>query len=61
MLIGLTVAATAMLLQTVMVISNSVSNSGQLNILSLLAIIALDQLAVRLTYGILTFTGIKIL
>ena len=42
-----------MMLQIVMVLGNSVSNSGQLNAISLITIFALDQLAVRLaTCGI---------
>lgn len=37
-----------MMLQTVMTLGNSVSNSGELNIISLLAIVAIDQFAVRI-------------
>jgi hypothetical protein len=47
-------------LQTVMALSNSISNSGQLNITSVLIIFCIDQLAVRPAAGLLLFAGIKI-
>lgn len=49
-----------MILQTVMTLSNSISNSGQLNISSVLIIICLDQLAIRITFGVLVWVGSKI-
>lgn len=48
-----------LLLQTVMVLSNSISNSGQLNITSVLIIFCIDQLSIRPAAGLLLFAGIK--
>ena len=49
-----------MLLQTLMVLATSISNSGQLNILSLLIAVAIDQLGVRPTVGLTVWTVCKI-
>ena len=46
--------------QTVMTLSNSISNSGQLNITSVLIIFCIDQLTIRPAAGLLLFIGIKI-
>lgn len=46
-----------LLYQTGLTLSNSISNSGELNICSLLLIIAIDQIAVRTATG-LTLYGI---
>jgi len=61
-LISIVTFITAMLLyQTVFTISNSISNSGELNICSLLLIIAIDQLAVRTVTGAIFFGVLSIL
>jgi len=44
-----------------MTLGNSISNSGQLNILSLLIIVTIDQFAVRITLGLTAFGLIKLL
>ena len=49
-----------MLMQTVMVLATSISNSGELNILSLLAAVAIDQLIVRPVVGLTVWIVCKI-
>ena len=61
-LLSIVTFITAMLLyQTVFTISNSISNSGELNICSLLLIIAIDQLAVRTVTGVAFYGVLSIL
>ena len=49
-----------MLFQTVMTLTNSISNSGQLNIASVLIIASIDQFAIRPAVGLLIFAIIKL-
>ena len=49
-----------MLFQTVMTLTNSISNSGQLNITSVLIIFVIDQLSIRPTAGLLVFATLKL-
>ena len=61
-LISIVSFTTLMLLyQTVFTLSNSISNSGELNICSLLLIIAIDQLAVRTVTGLVVYGILSIL
>ena len=50
-----------MMLQTIMTLGNSVSNSGELNIISLLAIFAIDQCAVRICVCAALWTVCRVL
>lgn len=50
-----------MLFQTANVLTNSISNSGQLNITSVLIIICIDQFAVRIGMGLAFFGTVKII
>jgi hypothetical protein len=52
---------TILLYQTIFTLTNSISNSGQLNITSLLVILAIDQLAIRTASGLLAFAILKML
>jgi Na+-driven multidrug efflux pump len=47
--------------QTIFTLTNSVSNSGQLNISSLAIIVVIDQLAIRVGFGLLALATLKIL
>lgn len=47
--------------ETIFTLTNSVSNSGQLNITSLVIILVIDQLAVRVGTGLLCFAILKLL
>ena len=58
---GLTFVTFVLFYQTVFTLTNSISNSGQLNISSLALIVLIDQLAVRCGAGLLTFAILKIL
>ena len=58
---GLTFITFVLLYQTVFTLTNSISNSGQLNISSLAIIVAIDQLAVRCSVGLLAFAVLKLL
>lgn len=58
---GLCLTSIIMLFQTVMTLTNSVSNSGQLNITSVLIIFSIDQFAIRPAAGLLMFTIVKII
>lgn len=49
-----------MLFQTANVLTNSISNSGQLNITSVLIIVCIDQLAIRVAIGLAFFATVKI-
>ena len=51
LLCGMGIASTVLMLQTAMTIGTSISNSGQLNILSLLIMVAIDQFAIRPVVG----------
>lgn len=53
-------ASIILLFETVMTLTNSISNSGQLNISSVLIIVCIDQLAIRTTAGLLLFASLKI-
>ena len=55
------IASIAMMLQVLMTLGNSVSNSGQLNIISLLSVIAMDQFAVRIGICGVMWTVCKIM
>ena len=57
----LTITTILMLFQTATVLANSISNSGQLNITSVLIIIIIDQFAIRIGFGLAFFTTVKIL
>jgi hypothetical protein len=57
-LIGL--CCVMLLMQTVMVLTNSISNSGQLNITSVLLILCIDQFAIRPAAGLLLFAAVKL-
>ena len=46
--------------QTVMTLSTSISNSGELNIISVLAAIGIDQVAVRIPLGVTVAMAIKL-
>lgn len=48
-----------MMLQSAMTLSTSISNSGELNIISVLTIIVIDQIAIRLPLGGLFILGCK--
>ena len=50
-----------MMLQIIMTLGNSVSNSGELNIISLLAIFAIDQCAVRICVCAALWTVCRVL
>lgn len=50
-----------MLLQTVMTLGTSVSNSGQLNIISLLIAVGIDQFGLRIVLGAAVWTTCKVL
>jgi hypothetical protein len=58
---GIVLTSVVMLLQTVLTLGNSVSNSGELNISSFLIIVIIDQIAVRFAAGALTMASIKLL
>lgn len=58
---GLTFITFVLFYQTVFTLTNSISNSGQLNISSLAIIVVIDQLAVRCSAGLLTFAILKLL
>jgi competence protein ComGC len=47
--------------QTILTLTKSVSNSGQLNISSLVIIVVIDQLAIRVGFGLLALATLKIL
>jgi len=49
-----------MLFQTVTTLTNSISNSGQLNITSVLIIACIDQFAIRPAIGLFILAIIKI-
>lgn len=51
LLCGMGIASTVLMLQTAMTIGTSISNSGQLNIISLLIMVAIDQFAIRPVVG----------
>jgi len=53
-------ASVVMLMHTVMTLSISISNSGQFNILSFLAAVAIDQLGMRPVLGLSVWTACKI-
>ena len=55
------IASIVMMLQVLMTLGNSVSNSGELNIISLLSVIAMDQFAVRIGICGVMWTVCKIL
>lgn len=48
-------------LQSMMTLANSISNSGQYNLLSLLCIILVDQLLLRPGLGLVLFATLKAL
>lgn len=52
---------TILFYQTIFTLTNSISNSGQLNITSLLVILLIDQLAIRTATGLLAFAILKLL
>ena len=55
------IASIVMMLQVLMTLGNSVSNSGELNIISLLSVIAMDQFAVRIGICGVMWTVCKVL
>ena len=57
---ALCLSSILMLFQTVMTLTNSISNSGQLNITSVLIIASIDQFAVRPAIGLLIFAISKL-
>ncbi len=52
---------TILLYKTILTLTNSISNSGQLNIISLIIILLIDQLAIRPATGLLAFAILKLL
>ena len=47
--------------QTIFTLTNSISNSGQLNLTSLIIILLIDQLAIRVGLGLAIFAILKVL